>query len=86
MSLRHRESLTPERISAEYFSRDGGFRVDSRLTGRVLKYRLEGEDNEDTITNYDYSALFVYLIRVRYKVSIYEGFDFRLASVARSAT
>ena len=47
---------------------------------------VKGEDSEVTITNYHCSALFVLLSRVRYEVCQHGCFDFRLASVARSAT
>jgi Helix-turn-helix domain len=46
----------------------------------------EGDVNEVTIPNYHDSALFVLLSRIRYEACQHGGFDFRLASVARSAT
>jgi hypothetical protein len=46
----------------------------------------EGEESEVTITTNHCSALFVLLSRVRYEVCQHGSFDFRLASVARSAT
>ena len=47
---------------------------------------VEGEDSEVTITNCHCTDLFVLLSRVRREACQHGRFDFRLASVARSAT
>lgn len=78
----HTEGLDPS--VTEHFVKLIVSAKGSKLQKQLQK--SEGEDNEVTITNDHYSALFVLLSRIRYEVCQDGYFDFRLASVARSGT